>query len=55
MTPPGDAPASATRQILAISGVLTGDRSRTIDLIRYAVSLAPVVDRPAVCVGTPVG
>lgn len=33
-------------QILATSGVLEGDRSRTLDLIRYAVSLASA-DGPA--------
>ncbi|QNE19269.1 peptidase E [Kribbella qitaiheensis] len=36
-----------TSQIFAISGILTGDRSRTRDLISYAVSLADVGDRPA--------
>ncbi len=36
-----------TSQVFAVSGILTGDRSRTLDLIRYAVSLAGVVDRPA--------
>jgi peptidase E len=34
-------------QIFAISGILTGDRSPTRDLISYAVSLAAVDDRPA--------
>lgn len=33
--------------VFAISGILEGDRSRTLDLIRYAVSLAGVSDRPA--------
>ncbi len=36
-----------TSQVFAVSGILTGDRSRTLDLIRYAVSLAGVADRPA--------
>jgi peptidase E len=36
-----------TSQIFAVSGVLVGDRSRTLDLIRYAVQLAAVADRPA--------
>jgi peptidase E len=36
-----------TSQIFAISGILVGDRSRTRDLISYAVSLADVRDRPA--------
>jgi peptidase E len=42
---------AAARQILAVSGVLTGDRSKTLDLIRYAVALSPAtgisgLDRP---------
>jgi peptidase E len=36
-----------TSQIFAISGILEGDRSRTRDLISYAVALAGVTDRPA--------
>ncbi|GAA3556785.1 peptidase E [Kribbella ginsengisoli] len=34
-------------QIFAISGILTGDRARTRDLISYAVSLAGITGRPA--------
>jgi hypothetical protein len=34
-------------QIFAISGILTGDRTRTRDLISYAVALAGLDDRPA--------
>ncbi|NEA34511.1 Type 1 glutamine amidotransferase-like domain-containing protein [Streptomyces sp. SID13031] len=40
MTPP---------QILATSGVLEGDRSRTLGLIRYAVSLAAVPGQARLC------
>ncbi|WP_112248282.1 Type 1 glutamine amidotransferase-like domain-containing protein [Kribbella monticola] len=35
-----------TSQIFAISGVLVGERARTLDLISYAVALAGVADRP---------
>ncbi|WP_432942740.1 Type 1 glutamine amidotransferase-like domain-containing protein [Kribbella sp. CA-253562] len=47
MSAPGSsAVAPAARQLFAVSGVLTGDRSRTRRLIEYAVSLAPVSGRP---------
>lgn len=36
-------------QILATSGVLEGNRSRTLDLIRYAVSLAAVSGQARLC------
>jgi peptidase E len=38
-----------TSQIFAISGILEGDRSRTRDLISYAVSLAGVPGRAKFC------
>ncbi|MEV8374184.1 peptidase E [Kribbella sp. NPDC056861] len=34
-------------QVFAVSGILEGDRSRTRDLISYAVALAGVTGRPA--------